>query len=61
MKPNGWKLGKRGPAYRGGQRSLATGTPSFRVGDWSKVRVRQRGTRMTVAVDGRHVVGFTAR
>ncbi|QDL74862.1 family 16 glycoside hydrolase [Streptomyces malaysiensis] len=61
LKPNGWELGKRDPAYRGGQRFLATGTRPFPVGDWSDVRVRQRGPRMTVSVDDRHVVGFTDR
>ncbi|WP_030824761.1 family 16 glycoside hydrolase [Streptomyces hygroscopicus] len=61
LKPNGWELGKRDPAYRGGQRFLATGTRPFPVGDWSDVRVRQRGPRMTVSVDDRQVVGFTDR
>ncbi|MBO3676023.1 family 16 glycoside hydrolase [Streptomyces sp. NEAU-YJ-81] len=61
LKPNGWELGKRDPAYRGGQRFLATGTRPFRVGDWSDVRVRQQGPRMTVSVDDRQVVGFTDR
>ncbi|MQS36711.1 family 16 glycoside hydrolase [Streptomyces katsurahamanus] len=61
LKPNGWELGKRDPEYRGGQRFLATGLPRFPVGDWSQVRVRQRGARMTVAVDGRTVVAFTDR
>ncbi|MCX4681935.1 DUF1080 domain-containing protein [Streptomyces sp. NBC_01433] len=61
LKPNGWELGKRDPEYRGGQRFLATGIPGFPVGDWSEVRVRQRGARMTVAVDGREVADFTDR
>ncbi|MFJ2195970.1 family 16 glycoside hydrolase [Streptomyces violaceusniger] len=61
LKPNGWELGKRDPAYRGGQRFLATGTRPFQVGDWSDVRVRQQGPRMTVSVDDRQVVGFTDR
>ncbi|MFE3830621.1 family 16 glycoside hydrolase [Streptomyces sp. NPDC059092] len=59
LKPNGWELGKRDPEYRGGQRFLATGTPRFAVGDWSDIRVRQYGPRMTVVVDGREVVAFT--
>jgi hypothetical protein len=61
LKPNGWELGKRDPAYRGGQRFLATGTTEFRVGDWSEVQVRQRGARMSVSVDDRQVVTFTDR
>ncbi|WP_431045673.1 family 16 glycoside hydrolase [Streptomyces sp. P1-3] len=61
LKPNGWELGKRDPDYRGGQRFLATGSPSFPVGTWSEVRVRQRGPRMTVVVDGRPLVDFEDR
>ncbi|MFJ1747144.1 family 16 glycoside hydrolase [Streptomyces sp. NPDC088116] len=61
LKPNGWELGKRDPEYRGGQRFLATGTPPFPIGDWSDVRVRQRGAGMTVEVDGRTVADFTDR
>lgn len=61
LKPNGWELGKRDPAYRGGQRFLATGTSSFPVGEWSEVRARQDGPRMTVSVDDRQVVAFTDR
>ncbi|MFH8369688.1 family 16 glycoside hydrolase [Streptomyces sp. NPDC018031] len=61
LKPNGWELGKRDPEYRGGQRFLATGAPDFPVGEWSGVRVRHDGARMTVAVDGQQLVDFTDR
>lgn len=61
LKPNGWELGKRDPEYRGGQRFLATGTPVFPVGEWSRVQVRHRGAHVTVAVDGRELVDFTDR
>lgn len=58
-KPNGWELGKRDPAYPGGQRFLATGTERlFPIGQVYEVTVQQRGTLMTVFVDGEQVVQF---
>ncbi|NNN33679.1 DUF1080 domain-containing protein [Streptomyces sp. S3(2020)] len=59
LKPNGWELGKRDPAYPGGQRFLATGHEQYPVGDWSSVRVEQKGPRLTVEVDGKRLVTFT--
>lgn len=39
-KPNGWELGKRDPAYPGGQRFLATGsTPTVSVGKKATLRI----------------------
>ncbi|MEV6776478.1 calcium-binding protein [Streptomyces syringium] len=61
LKPNGWELGKRDPAYPGGQRFLATGGGKFPIGSWSDVRVAQRGARMEVSVDGRGLVAFEDR
>ncbi|MFI9200868.1 calcium-binding protein [Streptomyces sp. NPDC053048] len=61
LKPNGWELGKRDPAYPGGQRFLATGPERFPVGQWSDVRVGQRGARMEVSVDGRGLVAYEDR
>ncbi|MCD9142208.1 family 16 glycoside hydrolase [Streptomyces albireticuli] len=58
LKPNGWELGKRDPAYGGGQRFLATGAGSFPVGEWSQVRIAQRGARMEVSVDGKGLVAY---
>ncbi|MER5784593.1 calcium-binding protein [Streptomyces mobaraensis] len=58
LKPNGWELGKRDPAYPGGQRFLATGGESFPIGRTSDVRVAQRGARMEVSVDGRGLVAY---
>jgi len=58
-KPDGWELGKRDPAYPGGQRFLATGTErTFPIGRVYSVTVQQRGTLMTVFVDGQQVVQF---
>ncbi|MEV4435334.1 calcium-binding protein [Streptomyces sp. NPDC049585] len=58
LKPNGWELGKRDPAYPGGQRFLATGSEHFPVGRASDVRVAQRGGRMEVSVDGKGLVAY---
>ena len=61
-KPNGWELGKRDPAYPGGQRFLATGTDRvYPIGRRYAVTVQQRGTLMTVHVDGEQVVQFRDR
>src|SRR5205085_12602948 len=58
-KPNGWELGKRDPAYPGGQRFLATGgAPQYPVGDWHDVMITQRGATITVRADGRDLVTF---
>ena len=53
LKPNGWELGKRDPAYPGGQRFLSTGKPVFPPGRWYKVNIAQRGATLTVHVNGR--------
>ncbi len=58
-KPDGWELGKRDPAYPGGQRFLATGTQRvFPIGQVYRVEVQQRGTLMSVSVDGVELVQF---
>ncbi|MFF3111178.1 family 16 glycoside hydrolase [Kitasatospora sp. NPDC057904] len=58
LKPNGWELGKRDPAYPGGQRFLATAAEEFPVGDWSDVKVVQRGAHLDVSVDGKGLVSY---
>ena len=59
-KPNGWELGKEDPAYPGAQRFLAAGSsPSYAVGPWNTVRVRQVGNSITVWVNGSQIVSFT--
>src|SRR4051794_8419744 len=59
-KPNGWELGKEDPAYPGAQRYLATGSsPTFPIGRWYTVRIRQVGSTMTVWVDGVQIVTAT--
>ena len=53
LKPNGWELGKRDPAYAGGQRFLASGeAPRLPVGVWATFGVLQTGDRITVSLDG---------
>ncbi|GHI08442.1 calcium-binding protein [Streptomyces cellostaticus] len=59
LKPNGWELGKRDPAYPGGQRFLATGKTRYPVGDWYEVRAEQRGAVLAVSVGGKPLVTFT--
>ncbi|WP_371672149.1 calcium-binding protein [Streptomyces sp. NBC_00289] len=59
LKPNGWELGKRDPAYPGGQRFLATGRRAYPVGGWYDVRVEQRGAELAVLVGGEELVTFT--
>ncbi|WP_354642674.1 family 16 glycoside hydrolase [Kitasatospora camelliae] len=59
LKPTGWELGKEDPAYPGSQRFLATGPPSYPVGPWYAVDIRQTGATASVIVDGRHLVDFT--
>lgn len=60
-KTNGWELGKRDPAYTGGQRFLATGTsPKFPIGIPYAVHITQdAGNTMTASVNGQTLVTFT--
>lgn len=59
LKPNGWELGKAHPDYPGAQRFLATGSsPTFPVGDWYHVRIRQVGDRIQLSVDGEPLIDF---
>ncbi|MFF7212114.1 calcium-binding protein [Streptomyces sp. NPDC008238] len=59
LKPNGWELGKRDPAYPGGQRFLATGPTPFPTGHGYRIEVEQRGPALTITVDGRFLTSFT--
>ena len=62
LKPNGWEIGKADPAYPGAQRFLATGSaPTYDVGDWHDVRVRQVGATFTVWANGKELTTFTDR
>jgi hypothetical protein len=59
-RPGGWELGKRDPAYKGGQRFLASGKePSFPLGGWAEIRVAQDGDgRIEVWAGPRRVAKF---
>lgn len=59
-KPNGWELGKRDPAYDGGQRFLATGTDTvFPINKKYKVIIYQYENKSVVYVNGEKIVEFT--
>ncbi len=56
LKPNGWEISKQDPAYRGGQRFLASGqSPRFAIGSWHTVGIAQSGNRIIVSADGRRL------
>ena len=60
LKTNGWELGKRDPAYPGGQRFLATGaTPRTGSGQSHTATLTAQGARLTVRIDGEAVTSFT--
>ena len=60
LKPNGWELGKEDPAYPGAQRYLRTGSsPTFAVGTWHTMHIRQVGDTITVWGDGTRLTSFT--
>ncbi|AIE86083.1 calcium-binding protein [Fimbriimonas ginsengisoli] len=58
-KPNGWELGKRDPAFPGGQRFLATDDrTTYPVGRRYELRVEQRGNRIELFIDGQSITVF---
>ncbi len=61
LKPNGWELGKRDPAYPGGQRFLATGsTPVYPVGDANDVKIIHDDTNTIIfSANGEVLTVFT--
>ena len=60
LEPTGWVLSKQDPAYRGGERFLASGqTPVFRLGVTHTVGIVQVGNRITVSADGRLLTHYT--
>lgn len=60
VKPNGWELGKRDPAYPGGQRFLATDASiGFPIGEEHPLEVRQTGSTIEAFIDGKSVVKLT--
>jgi Domain of Unknown Function (DUF1080) len=60
LKPNGWELGKRDPAYPGGQRFLASdNVPIYHLNTWYQVRIVQVATTMKVWVNDLLLASFT--
>ncbi len=58
-KADGWELGKRDPAYNGGQRFLGTGSDPFPVGKWHDLRIVQRGNTISVFANGAPITAYT--
>lgn len=62
LKPNGWEVGKRDPAYPGGQRFLATGTsPLYPMGPWYHVVIERASGRTSLSADGVTLTTFVDR
>lgn len=60
LKTNGWELGKRDPAYPGGQRFLATGsTPRAKVGSAQTAVLQAVGRKLIVKINRTTVATFT--
>jgi cellulose synthase/poly-beta-1,6-N-acetylglucosamine synthase-like glycosyltransferase len=60
LEPTGWVLSKQDPAFRGGERFLASGQfPRFRVGVPHDVGIVQIGNGITVSADGHRLAQFT--
>jgi hypothetical protein len=58
VKPTGWEVGKRDPAYPGGQRFLASGIGSFPIGAWHDFLIRQDDNVITVSLNGIEIVSY---
>lgn len=60
LKPTGWEVSKQDPAYRGGQRFIASGTtPTFAVPARHAVSVEQTDARISVSAGGRLLAAFS--
>ena len=59
LKPNGWEVGRRDPAFPGGQRFIADGRDlRTRLGVVRTATVDRIGTQTTVRVDGKVLASF---
>jgi hypothetical protein len=59
-KPNGWELGRRDPAFHGGQQFLATDSEhKYEIGRRHELRIAQAGGTIDAWIDGEHVVSYT--
>lgn len=51
IKPTGWEIGKRDPAYPGGQRFLVSGHDAFPIGTWHRFMIHQENNLITALVN----------
>jgi hypothetical protein len=59
LKTNGWEIGKRDPAYQGGQRFLKTEkTTQFAIRRWTDFKITQTQNQITVQLNGIEVASF---
>ena len=50
---NGWELGKRDPAYSGGQRFMATGSESWPLAEPKNFVVTKSGNTVEISINGK--------
>lgn len=58
LKPTGWEIGKRDPAYPGGQRFLASGAASYPLGVWHDFLIVQERNAISVRVNGAEIASY---
>jgi hypothetical protein len=58
VKPTGWELGKRDPAYPGGQRFLISGDDGFPIGAWHDFTILQEGASITIRLNGVEIASY---
>ena len=56
---NGWELGKRDPAYAGGQRFLATGSEGWPLADSKQFTISKQGGTIEVKINGKVIATVT--
>jgi 3-keto-disaccharide hydrolase len=58
IKPSGWEIGKRDPAYPGGQRFLASGQADFPIGTWHSFAIAQEGDVIAIRLNGVEIASY---
>ena len=56
---NGWELGKRDPAYKGGQRFIASGNESWPLADAKEFSISKHGNTVEIKINGKVVTTIT--
>lgn len=59
IKPAGWELGKRDPAYPGGQRFLASGEGEFATGVWHSFMIIQDNNRIMIRLNEIDIASYS--